>query len=343
MTMLGNEVRTRYVTSVTDIERLSNSTAAVREQGATLPVIVGISHVAPSLHASTGYSGFENPAATYIRESSGYAGFENPAANGAVAWGSNRRPERSSAPPVQPSPGRRGIGAHLGSDHGERRALHAVQVDPPGASRPSGMEVRGAGDSSAPFPFRAGLELPVLRPVNAEPPRRLPDRPARLHAILPKHRGEHRHSESLSLSSIDEANRILGCWRSAPRSPHDRRRSRWRQEGREVGSRILPAPSSLCRSSPTAPRADSPIHTTPDPTATSTGLPPIGMDWSTSRVSRLTNTTSPSESTTQRRSSVAASARNVPPMSRRSVSRPVRSSTRMRSPNSLRSTLRRRQ
>ena len=71
MTMLGNEGRTKYVTSVTDMERLENSTAAVREQGATLPVFVGISHVAPSLHASTGF-----------------AGFENPAAGGAVAWGS---------------------------------------------------------------------------------------------------------------------------------------------------------------------------------------------------------------------------------------------------------------
>jgi hypothetical protein len=86
VTMLGNEVRTSYVTSVTDIERLSNSTAAVREQGATLPVIVGISHVAPSLHASTGY-----------------AGFENPAANGAVAWGSiggpNEALHRQYSPP----------------------------------------------------------------------------------------------------------------------------------------------------------------------------------------------------------------------------------------------------
>jgi hypothetical protein len=43
--------------------------------------------VAPSLHAFTGYAGFENPAATYIRESSGYAGFENPAASGAPVWG----------------------------------------------------------------------------------------------------------------------------------------------------------------------------------------------------------------------------------------------------------------
>jgi hypothetical protein len=103
MTMLGNEGRTRYVKSVTDIERLSNSTAAVREQGAMLPVTVGISHVAPSLHASTGYSGFENPAATYIRESSGYAGFENPAASGAVPWGSiggpNEALHRQYSPP----------------------------------------------------------------------------------------------------------------------------------------------------------------------------------------------------------------------------------------------------
>jgi hypothetical protein len=77
----------RTIVTVTDAQRLANSTAAVREQGATLPVTVGISHVAPSLHAAKGYAGFENPAATYIRESSGYAGFQNPAASGAPVWG----------------------------------------------------------------------------------------------------------------------------------------------------------------------------------------------------------------------------------------------------------------
>ena len=41
----------RTLVTVTDAQRLANSTAAVREQGATLPVIVGISHVAPSLHS----------------------------------------------------------------------------------------------------------------------------------------------------------------------------------------------------------------------------------------------------------------------------------------------------
>jgi hypothetical protein len=103
MTLLRDAGQTTFVTSVTDIERLANSTAAVREQGATLPVTVGISHVTPSLHASTGYSGFENPAATHIRESSGYAGFENPAASGAVAWGSiggpNEALHRQYSPP----------------------------------------------------------------------------------------------------------------------------------------------------------------------------------------------------------------------------------------------------
>jgi hypothetical protein len=64
ITMLRSEGQTTFVTSVSESERFSNSTAAVREQGATLPV-------APSLPASTGY-----------------AGFENPAANGTVAWGS---------------------------------------------------------------------------------------------------------------------------------------------------------------------------------------------------------------------------------------------------------------
>jgi hypothetical protein len=51
MTALGDG-GTRFVTSVSDSERFANSTAAVREQGAALPVIVGMSHVAPSLHGS---------------------------------------------------------------------------------------------------------------------------------------------------------------------------------------------------------------------------------------------------------------------------------------------------
>ena len=45
----------RTVVTVTDAQRLANSTAAVREQGATLPVIVGISHVAPSVAYGTGW------------------------------------------------------------------------------------------------------------------------------------------------------------------------------------------------------------------------------------------------------------------------------------------------
>ena len=52
MTALGDAGQTTFVTSVSDSERFANSTAAVREQGAALPVIVGISHVAPSLHGS---------------------------------------------------------------------------------------------------------------------------------------------------------------------------------------------------------------------------------------------------------------------------------------------------
>jgi hypothetical protein len=51
MTALGDAGQTRFVMSVSDSERFANSTAAVREQGAALPVIVGISHVAPSLHS----------------------------------------------------------------------------------------------------------------------------------------------------------------------------------------------------------------------------------------------------------------------------------------------------
>ncbi len=42
------------VTSVTQTERLANSSAAIREQGAVLPVVVGISHVTPK---SVGFAG----------------------------------------------------------------------------------------------------------------------------------------------------------------------------------------------------------------------------------------------------------------------------------------------
>jgi hypothetical protein len=91
MTALRDAGQTRFVTSVTDSERFANSTAAVREQGAVaptidltnsgvaiqhrgfavrpnlepttaireqgaaLPVIVGISHVAPSVAYGTGW------------------------------------------------------------------------------------------------------------------------------------------------------------------------------------------------------------------------------------------------------------------------------------------------
>jgi hypothetical protein len=56
----------RTVTTVTDAERLANSTAAIREQGAVAPVVVGISHVTPS---AVGFAGFENPGAYPARGS----------------------------------------------------------------------------------------------------------------------------------------------------------------------------------------------------------------------------------------------------------------------------------
>jgi len=104
MTLLTEEGQPRPVTSVTDIERFANSSAAVREQGATLPIVVGISHVAPSVQASTGYAGFENPGA-YVAQVPTYAtGLENPAAYGA-AWGSvggpNEALHRQYPPPQE--------------------------------------------------------------------------------------------------------------------------------------------------------------------------------------------------------------------------------------------------
>ena len=56
----------RTLITVTDAQRLANSTAAVREQGAVLPVVWSPSHVAPSLHsvdyATTGYVGISHVA-----------------------------------------------------------------------------------------------------------------------------------------------------------------------------------------------------------------------------------------------------------------------------------------
>ena len=49
---IGTIAPARTLVTVTDAQRLANSTAAVREQGAT-PVFVGISHVAPSLHSES--------------------------------------------------------------------------------------------------------------------------------------------------------------------------------------------------------------------------------------------------------------------------------------------------
>ena len=68
----------RTITTVTDAERLANSTAAIREQGAVAPVAVGISHVAPS---AVGFAGLENPGA-YVTQVPTFAGFENPGAYG---------------------------------------------------------------------------------------------------------------------------------------------------------------------------------------------------------------------------------------------------------------------
>jgi hypothetical protein len=76
MTLLREQEQPRSVTSVSDVERFANSSAAVREQGATLPTVVGVSNVVPS---SSGFAGFENPGA-YITQAPTYAGFENPGA-----------------------------------------------------------------------------------------------------------------------------------------------------------------------------------------------------------------------------------------------------------------------
>lgn len=139
MTLLRDAGQTRFVTSVSDSQRFTNSTAAVREQGAVapaiptirpidlavlesstaavreqgalLPTVVGISHVAPSLH-SVGFAGFENPGA-YVIQAPAYAGFENPSAY-ATAWDSIGGP--NEALHRQYSPPQEGVAITAGSD-----------------------------------------------------------------------------------------------------------------------------------------------------------------------------------------------------------------------------------
>ena len=94
----------RPVSIVTDTQRLANSTAAIREQGARLPVVVGISHVTPKAPA---YAGFENPGAygiSQVTEGTYPVGLENPAAYG-TAWdsigGPNEALHRQFSPPEE--------------------------------------------------------------------------------------------------------------------------------------------------------------------------------------------------------------------------------------------------
>jgi hypothetical protein len=78
LTTIDRDAPIGSVTTVTQSERLANSSAAIREQGAALPVVWGISHVTP---IATGFAGFENPGA-YAAPRPAYAGFENPGAYG---------------------------------------------------------------------------------------------------------------------------------------------------------------------------------------------------------------------------------------------------------------------
>ncbi len=80
LTTIDRDAPAGSVTTVTESERLANSTAAIREQGARLPVVVGISHVTPK---ATGFVGLENPGAygiSQVTEGTYPVGLENPGA-----------------------------------------------------------------------------------------------------------------------------------------------------------------------------------------------------------------------------------------------------------------------
>ena len=68
---------------------LENSSAAIREQGGTIPAVWGVSHVTP--RAGT-FAGFENPS-SYVQARESFAGFENPG-----AYGTDTAIDRGSEP-----------------------------------------------------------------------------------------------------------------------------------------------------------------------------------------------------------------------------------------------------
>ena len=103
MTLLRSAGQTTFVTSVTDRERIENSTAAVREQGAVAPAIRdppdrprrghlprrtvaaltglrGLREPGRLRHPLPAFAGFENPGA-YVTEAPAFQpGLENPGA-----------------------------------------------------------------------------------------------------------------------------------------------------------------------------------------------------------------------------------------------------------------------
>jgi hypothetical protein len=76
LTTIDRDAPIGSVATVTESERLANSTAAIREQGAVLPV-AGVSQ------SATGFAGFENPGAygiSQVTEATHPVGLENPGA-----------------------------------------------------------------------------------------------------------------------------------------------------------------------------------------------------------------------------------------------------------------------
>ena len=83
---------------VTDAQRLANSSAAIREQGAVLPVTWSASHVAPS---AVGFARFAPPAAygiSQVTEATFPVGLENPGAYAGAGSGADFTPTLGSRP-----------------------------------------------------------------------------------------------------------------------------------------------------------------------------------------------------------------------------------------------------
>jgi hypothetical protein len=119
LTTIDRDAPIGSVATVTESERLANSSAAVREQGAVLPV-AGVSR------SATGFAGFENPGA-YVTQAPAYTGFENPGAYGISQVTEGTHPVGLENPGAYPAAGSES-GAGFSPTMGDRPGMVGNEI-----------------------------------------------------------------------------------------------------------------------------------------------------------------------------------------------------------------------